>query len=390
MSRRASDLPVAGRRAFLVGASTVAASALHVRSDGSELAQAGIQTAASGLSVLDFIPAELHAAIRARAETPELDRYVQTAIQQVASLGGGILYFPLGTYRFRDEIRNARFVSLRGDGPTATILLWPAAHRGHGIRQTAPLNSSSVIRLLVQDLAIGSMAGAAASRGAGFYDQAGVELSFVNVNFGGWRYGAILDQSELVDFDRCAFNACRNGVWLVNGEDSELGNTGAQAAFTNRISVLRSQFSSISDICIINDGGQAHAFNWNNFNNGSHAVRVAGSSNVEIRGNYFEGLKVATILLSARGRTGGASGISGAVAIESNNFAPLPGTSAVRVEACGQLSFDSNFIAGVGAPVIAGAGNCASLFTRGNTYNSRELTDGRAAYVNDLAELRRN
>lgn len=76
-------------------------------------------------SVLDWIPGIYHADIRTRTSAVDLVGYIQTAIDDVISAGGGELYFPAGAYPISDslEIANANRLNLRGEGRNLSLVV---------------------------------------------------------------------------------------------------------------------------------------------------------------------------------------------------------------------------------------------------------------------------
>jgi hypothetical protein len=205
------------------------------------------------VSVLDFIPSQYHADIADRVSTTNVASYIQQAIDQVSDDGGGTVYFPAGSYFCTATLVNKPFVSWLGDGSNASALVWPLTHTTHGVRQSSGLNGGASVRLTIEGIALANASGSTfntnSSAGGGWYDTGSHQLRWVNCNFGGWKYGVILDQSEEIDFHDCAFNSNKNGLWIVNGYEAELNNRTAQnvdslPGYSNRISVHGGGFST--------------------------------------------------------------------------------------------------------------------------------------------------
>lgn len=104
------------RRQF-IGAPLAAAAATAIAGFAT-VADAAPQATTERLSVLDFIPSELHAAIFDESNTVDLTAYIQAAID--SRPGRGIeLRFPSGAYRFNGILRVLRsHLWLRGDNAT--------------------------------------------------------------------------------------------------------------------------------------------------------------------------------------------------------------------------------------------------------------------------------
>jgi hypothetical protein len=195
----------------------------------------------------------------------------------------------------------------------------------------------------------------AANVGAAYYDTCGTYISLKNVRLGGFKYGAVLDQSELVDIDLCEIGGQNNGgagVWIVDGASL---TPGASSGFTNRISVKRCQIDQYPTAYgILDDGGAAHVFEDNNYNGGLNHIRVQFAIPVAIRGGEFESASgdciaiVGVCLASVEG--GQFSATSGHAAISGTGG---PGTL--------QVSGSASFSGGAGTSPITGAANFSAL-----------------------------
>jgi hypothetical protein len=74
------------------------------------------------LNVLDYIPSDEHAAIRARTSTYNTGPAWNAAIVDANAAGGGIVYGEKGTYPTDDQLEMLSYVTLLGDGPDITII----------------------------------------------------------------------------------------------------------------------------------------------------------------------------------------------------------------------------------------------------------------------------
>lgn len=318
---------------------------------------------------------------------------IQAALDAVHSSGGNVLHFPAGVYRFSAPLRVHPRTILRGAGRQSTRLVsdhagdsgsnaGEAVRRGSGLVTSSPINSSSSAYVVIEDLGIENRN--ARNAGAAFHDTCSTFIACRNVGFGGFRYGVVLDQSELVDFDLCEFagqNDGGAGLWIVNGNSLV---PGARPGFSNRIGVKRSQFNQgAQTIGIVDDGGYAHVFEDNNYNGCLHHIRAADVVSLEIRGGEFESAASHCIVLSSLNRAG--AGVGGSItAIRGGSYAATRGSASIRGEgAPGMLHVDGTaFSGGAGTHPISGTPSFAGLCLLSYTNNAPvAVRDGSAGYV---------
>lgn len=318
---------------------------------------------------------------------------IQAALDHVHASGGNVLYFPAGTYRFSSPLDVHPGTILRGAGRQSTRLVSDhaggsgrnaaeALRGGSGLVTSSPINSSTSAYILLEDLGIENRN--ARNVGAAFYDTCSTFIACRNVGFGGFRYGVVLDQSELVDFDLCEFggqNEGGAGLWIVNGNSLA---PAARPGFSNRISVKRSQFNQgARAIGIVDDGGYAHVFDDNNYNGCLHHIRAAGVVSLEIRGGEFESAVSHCIVLSSLNRAG--TSVGGSVtAIRGGSYAATRGSACIFGEgAPGMLHVDGTaFSGGAGAHPISGAPSFAAICLLSYTNNAPvPVRDGSAGFV---------
>jgi hypothetical protein len=348
------------------------------------------------VSVLDYIPSGLHAAIAARTSTTDVSTYIQAAIDDVANDGGGTVYFPAGAYHSTDTIENKPFVSWRGDGPNASAIVWPLSHTTHGVRQASGLNGGSIVGLSVEGMGFancntaGTTFNTASSAGGGWYDTGSHQVRWVSCNFGGWKYGVILDQSEEIDFYECNFNNNKNGLWIVNGYEAELNNTSEQTGpaaggYSNRISVHSGGFSGTTNIAILDDGGEGRLYEGININSGVRAGRFSGVTNLRIGDCYVEGISQAPFLFAATTLSGVSAGGCSAVEFQGNLVSPVTGKSMIEISSIGFLTLQANRCSGSTPVMVSGVQNCAAFFSRGNS-TDRSMVDNQAVYITQIDE----
>jgi hypothetical protein len=319
---------------------------------------------------------------------------IQGALDYLGSIGGGALYFPEGAYLAssyltlhpRTVIRGAGRLSSKivsthvgGNGATAGEDL----RNGSGLVTSSPINSSTPVHIVLEDIGIENSN--SANVGAAYYDTGGTYIAARNVVFAGFKYGVVLDQSELVDLDLCEIAAQNDGgagVWIVNGSALTPGVAGG---YCNRIAVKRCQINeSGSVIGIADDGGYAHVFEDNNYNGCLNHIRAAGAI-LDIRGGEFESAASDCVRLSSLSVAGG--GVGGCrTAIRGGLFAATDGNASVLgVDSPGTLQVDglAVFSGGGGASPISGSGNFAGLWllSYANNSASSSVKDGNGQWV---------
>jgi Pectate lyase superfamily protein len=317
------------------------------------------------VSILSYIPSGQHAAIVGRTSTYDSKGDFQTAINAVNAAGGGTLYIPAGTYRLNSTLDMKPNVCLLGDGPDGSTLEWPSTHTGHGIQQLSAVNSATQVNNIVEKIGLVSLAGSS-STGGGYYDRGGGEVRIVNCRFHAFKYGVILDQSEIADIDMCDFyentDSC---IWIVNGHEAALGNTtanGTPAAtgYTNRIAIKRCQLNVPGQYSILDDGGVGHSFIDNNFNGGYVHIRAAGAQGLVIQGNYLEAASSVNISFSNYSRSDAGVGPCTYVLIAGNSIFPSASNYCIQSASLGYLTLIANGFGNSANSTIA-AVNCANM-----------------------------
>lgn len=130
--------------------------------------------------------------------------------------GGGTVDFLASIYFHSAEIPLVKYVRLRGVSEIGTLLL--STHTGNGVISIWTVNSSTAVYEQIENLTLKNTN--AANTGAGFVDVCGTYINLSRVKVQGFKFGVILDQSELVDLDFCdlQFNLTA-GLWMTNGAD---------------------------------------------------------------------------------------------------------------------------------------------------------------------------
>jgi len=275
---------------------------------------------------------------------------IQAAITAINAAGGGIVFFPKGTYICSSTIAMAKYVTLQGEGPVSSILKW--ATTGDGIKMTSAINSSVAVYTSVNNL--GLTCTNASNTGAGYDDVGGTFVNLTNVAVTGFKYGVIFDQTELAYIDLCYFNTqLTAGVWLVNGSDH---TPGASGLFTNRIGITRCQFNqNPTQYCILDDGGYSHSFDNNNYNGGLTHIRAAGATPLNISNSEFESAASTQIVLTSTALSGTGVGQCSNVTIQNNIIVPTTGQSCIDGASVGSLVCIDNFYGNSSAAKVIGA-----------------------------------
>ena len=349
------------------------------------------------VSILSYIPSAQHAAIAARTSTYDASSDFQSAINAFGA-AGGTLYIPAGKYRLNSVLDNKPNVCLLGDGPDASTLEWASGHTGHGIRHLSAVNSAVQVNNIVEKIGLVSLAGSS-SAGGGYYDRGGTEVRIINCRVHAFKYGIILDQSEIADIDMCDFyESYHSCVWLVNGYEASLGNEepeGNRAAtgFTNRIAIKRCQFNVPVQYCILDDGGVAHSFIDNNFNGGYMHIRAAGAQGLVVQGNYLEAATSINIYFSNFTASDAGVGPCCYVLIAGNSIFPSASNYCIQAASLRNLALVANGFGNSNNSSIA-AVNCANMnmvHSSGNyTENAGGMFQNAPAYVRWSAEALRD
>lgn len=113
-----SSTPSTTTRGVASGGAHAGASDLEVTSSGATVGRSLKERFADVTNAFDFIPARLHAGIRAHTNGEDLTAYLQAAID---AAGSGTLFLPSGTYQHRGLATHAS-ITIRGAGWQATVL----------------------------------------------------------------------------------------------------------------------------------------------------------------------------------------------------------------------------------------------------------------------------
>jgi hypothetical protein len=327
------------------------------------------------LSLFDFIPETDQAAIAARTSTVDMTARIQAAIDHADAAGGGCVCLPAGTYQVNGTIQLKKRVTLKGAGQRGSIL----RHTGTGncLESLWPINSSTAVDIRVRSLGIINTQGGN-NTGAAIYEQGGTYVAFEDLLIENFKYGIILNQSELVEIDLCTIQQQNlASIWLVNGTDI---TPLADYSYTNRISVTRCQLNiayngNANDpqgYCILDDGGVCHAFRDNNYNGSVTHIRAAGVLNLTISGGEFEGAHNVNLLLTHNRLSGGGVGGCGAVLVENCAMVPKYDRPAIEIHSCSHLSLVANGFGNTqtGRALIAGVFNVFRLTELGTATES--------------------
>lgn len=297
---------------------------------------------------------------------------INLAITKANAAGGGIVYFPVPatTYKIGSTIVMKANVRLQGSSRKASTITY--AGTGDGIAFVGTVNVQTLANTAVRDLTI-ICTNAGNVAGGGYTDLGGTFVELTNVHIRGFGYGIIFDQTELADVDLCNIELQQTGaIWLCNGSDH---TPSANTAFTNRISVKRTQINEGTGAYgIIDDGGYAHVYRSNNFNGCLLCIRAAAVLDLVVDGaNYFESAGAdALIQLEATTRkTGTSVGNVHGVSVVGNmmNQTNSQPCVLVQVTAVNSLSIRDNYLQTNGV-ALSGLTNASGYISVGpNAYN---------------------
>jgi hypothetical protein len=307
--------------------------------------------------------------------TTDMLTAINAAIAVATQLGGGTVQFGANTYFHSAAIALNKYVILKGVGQIATVLL--STHAGNGITSTWPVNSSTAVFENVSNLTIKNTNGV--NTGAGFVDIGGTFVILERVKIQGFKYSVILDQTEQADLDYCDFEfPLTAGVWLVNGGDYAPAST-ANAGFTNRVSIYRSQFNSAvgTATAIIDDGGNGHSFTDLNIDGFGVQLRAAAAVNLKISGGLWSvGGSVPIQFVGTTSVLGTNVGPSYGVLLDNVQIGPNGATGAcINITALHQAQIIGGYFATTAAAAITGANACTNMNCIGVAFASTTLVD---------------
>jgi hypothetical protein len=303
---------------------------------------------------------------------------IQSALDQLASVGGGTLFFPEGYYKVSSYLTVPPFATLIGAGHRSSGII--GVHAGGGGANAAenvrngsilysafPINTTSTAHIQIERLGAGNSN--PDNQGAGFYQQSGESIVIRDCSVGG-KYGIILDQSEDVLIESCEIGSSvpgGAGIWIVNGADL---TPGALSQFTNSISLIENHYNMPPGCYgILDDGGVSHRIIGGGFNGGINGLRAAGVVGLTIVEPYFEGQSDACIIIAASTFAGDGT-VGGSTAnLVGGFFSAGKGTAIQGAGSAGSLIVHGGYYAGSAIPLKG-----ASKFARLSINNPANMT----------------
>jgi hypothetical protein len=295
---------------------------------------------------------------------------LQAEAAYAALTNGGEIYVPAGTYTATgciDFNTAGKQLIFRGAGPDATIINF--THTGDGICNVLPINASTASLVTIKDMTLNNTN--SANNGGAIDQVGGTTFQVRNVKVTGkWKYGVILDQSELTDIDQLNCNLIdvsisQRCIWIVNGAEH---TAGASTGFTNNISITRSHLNvGPNSYGIVDDGGASHTIGQprNNFNGGLYGIWIAGVSEGIIEGNQFEGMSANAIKITSVSPGGVNKGQPFSLGIRHNLITPASTVTPIDIASSGTVQIIGNQF-GRNGTVISGGANANTLFSAGN------------------------
>lgn len=322
---------------------------------------------------------------------------IQAALDHVNSIGGGTVFFPEGFYKVSSYLTVYPYTAVVGSGRRGSTIV--GVHEGGGgatqaenvrngsiLYSACPVNTTSAAHIAIERLCI--VGPGNANQGAGFYQQAGDSVIVRNCEFGGCKWGVILDQSEDVTIETSELGSVTDGgagLWIVNG--GEL-NPLAVPGYTNIVSVVNCHMNvGSTSYGIVDDGGNGHVFINPSFNGGVSGLRLAGGNAVLVTGGYAESQSSHIFSLNTTTLSGGSVGgnvltINGGVWVANSGKGTVfcnAGAGTLVMEGC-------LCIGGGGTASIVGAANLYALYLLG--VSAVTPADGVAGGTNiDLGKL---
>jgi hypothetical protein len=382
------DLPPAAERADMllsfdtdgqpiaVAAAAGTASALSVdlasTASGKGAALVGFRPAGTGISTTLKVQDKLRETISVKDFGATGDGItndataIAAAITYAASLTlGGAVYFPAGVYISTSTTFDVPDnVMLFGDGQRASTVFFKGT--GDGFTSLGTINAPANIRLVIHDLGI--ICDNAGNTGAGLVQMGGMLCELVNCYFYGFKYGAVLNQTELSTLERCQFDTqSTTGLWIVNGGDYASYPTGSQE-FTNRITVSNCSFNQAATAyCVVDDGGLSHVFRDCTFNAGLRSIRIAGVQVCSVADCYFEFATQENILIASTTLAGTSVNAPASVSIRDNLFLPAATKNCIVVTTASSLILvNNNFSSALSAAAAVSITTLSSLIAIGN------------------------
>lgn len=177
---------------------------------------------------------------------------------------GTRLHFPSGVYSIATPLLPKSHWEIFGDGIENSILYQTGL--GDGIASVGTVNVPTSRWISIHDMAV--YASDPTNTGGGITDLGSTYFNLTRVRVQGFRYGLVLDQSELARIRDCIFDTWKYfGIWIVNSANHTIG---ANAGYSNQIRVEGCQIATTigasTAACINDEGGGAHSFTWNNLN----------------------------------------------------------------------------------------------------------------------------
>lgn len=302
---------------------------------------------------------------------------INSVISLVNAAGGGEVYIPAGTYTVSNTITMLPNVRLYGAGPISTIL--KSSHANDGIAMLSTINSAVDVNVSIENLQLWNTN--ASNTGAGYDDIGGTLWNMDNVKIIGFKFGVILDQSEIVSIRRLfAYYQVNSGagVWIVNGPDhTALAATG----YSNAITIRESEFHEPPTVaCIADDGAATHVFTSNTYEGGSVGIRFSQVA-ATVSNSYFEYAIGPEISFNNTSFIGTSLTYPAVALITGNSFSPTDTYSAIAVNSAvyALTSTGNNYNNSSSAAQIAlGSSLVSSFIQSGDIANGGTATSGAA------------
>jgi len=291
------------------------------------------------VSVLDFIPESQHAAIKAGTSTYDATADIQAAIDVVAAnSNGGIVFFPVGTYRVSSTISNNRLVtptlgrvSLKGADQNGSKILFVGAGTCFDFKHAVSgVTDANVAYTEISDLTLITNAYAVGKYGIVIDIGGFAKLSRLNMQ--GWDYALYLQDVDQFYAEKLTLRFNNNGILCRKNPVPT-----AVSTQPNNHTYVSCCFSNNFSFGGVWDGGSELSFFGGNVEKNGNSLPTGGGlkfidcgyeggRGCNIQGVYFEGNQgLADLIIEAT--TVEATPILGAVHQVSSSFKRLSDAS---------------------------------------------------------------
>lgn len=301
---------------------------------------------------------------------------IENAVAAAMAPGGcGYIYHPGGEIVFAGTISVPNGLTVFGFDRTACQFSYTA--NGDAFKNENAIDSSGFGRVAFRCVKI--LGNDTTNTGAGVNLLTGGFSYYIvdDCYIVGFKYPLVLDQAEIVHVRRNILSSSISGariLWITNGNDWR--GSGA-AGYSNVITVRDNQIDG-GQYGIVDDGGNLHIIEGNNFNGQSIPARFAAVQSLKLSGNSFETqLQTgnANVLLSSLGVDGATKGPCTNGRIQGNTFAGNMAASSACLRFVGDWHTGFNVASNTFFSLF-GRGSAIDVDKLGNSYCGQNIDLG--------------